>query len=303
MKKKLVFAALSLLLVMSVAACSKKNNEAIATMAGGKITTEDYYDKIKMQQNNQAVLQQMIISKVFVNKFGEKVSSEQVDEQYEKLAKQYGDKFEAQMKAAGLTKKSLKEKLKEELALKEGLIDNMDLTEEDLEKAWENFHPEVQGQLIMARNEEEIDQLKEEVSQPEADFGEIAKNKSADTTTKNDGGAVTFDSKTQTVPEAVKKVAFALQEGEISEPIEVKGKNNQGAVYYLVKLVKKQEKGDDREKFKKEVTEAAQDTKLNDQNFVTQTISKELKAANVKMKDSDLSDVLAKYMSKTKESS
>lgn len=51
------------------------------------------------------------------------------------------------------------------------------------------------------------------------------------------------------------------------------------------------------DKYKDQITEIAQNTLLNDSTFVAKTIGKELKAANVKMKDEDLADILSDYVS------
>ena len=58
--KKLLVAALGVLMAFSLAACSK----TVATTSGGKITESEYYNKMKETQSGKQVLQQMILDKV-----------------------------------------------------------------------------------------------------------------------------------------------------------------------------------------------------------------------------------------------
>jgi foldase protein PrsA len=65
MKKKLILAAVSALSVLTLAACSGGSSDEIATMKGGKITVEDFYKQAKTDQNNQSLIRQLIVLKVF----------------------------------------------------------------------------------------------------------------------------------------------------------------------------------------------------------------------------------------------
>ena len=129
MKKKLILAAVSALSVLTLAACSGSSSNEIATMKGGKITVEDFYEQAKTDQNNQSLIRQLIVLKVFDQKYGDDVTEKMIDKQYDQTAKQYGDsdKFESALEASGLTKKSYREQIRQQLALQEGLKANMDI--------------------------------------------------------------------------------------------------------------------------------------------------------------------------------
>ena len=192
--------------------------------------------------------------------------------------------------------KSYRAELKQQLALREGLKANMDITDEDMKTAWDSFHPEVEAQIIKVASEDDAKDVLEEVKKDDADFGEIAKEKSTDAATKEDGGTIKFDSTSSAVPNEVKTAAFDLKDGEISEVISATNTSTYTTEYYIVKMVKNQDKGNDMDKYKDDLTEIAQNTLLNDQTFVAATIGQELQAANVKMKDSDLADLLSDYI-------
>lgn len=296
MKKKLLLAAISAMSVLTLAACTQKTNTDIATMKGGKITVADFYDQAKNESANQTIVQTMIITKVFNEAYGDKVTEKMIDKEYNKVANQFGDSFEQQLKAANYTKKSFREQIKGQLAVQEGLKANIKLTDDDLKAAWDSYHPEVEAQIIQVASEDDAKSVKEEASKDGADFSKIAKEKSTDTTTKEDGGTVKFDSTSTTIPAEVQSAAFALKDGAISDPISVTNTSTYATSYYVVKMVKNQDKGNDMDKYEKKIKEVAQATKLSDSATTAKIIGKELKDANVKIKDDSFSNVLANYI-------
>ena len=297
MKKKLILAAVSAMSLFALAACGSSSEE-IATMKGGKITVQDFYDEAKTDSTNQSLIRQLIVLKVFDEKYGDKVTDDMIDEQFNSTAEQYGgsDTFESALESAGYTTKSYREQIKQQLSLQEGLKANMDITDEDMKTAWDSFHPEVEAQIIKVASEDDANDVLDAAKKDDADFGEIAKDKSTDTATAEDGGTIKFDSTSTTVPTEVKTAAFALKDGEISDVISATDTSTYTTSYYVVKMVKTQDKGNDMDKYKDELTEIAQNTLLNDSTFVASTIGTELQAANVKMKDSDLADLLSDYI-------
>ena len=56
MKKKLVAGAVTLLSVLTLAACTNGTNKDVVTMKGDTITVSDFYDEIKTNQGAQQVL-------------------------------------------------------------------------------------------------------------------------------------------------------------------------------------------------------------------------------------------------------
>ncbi|MDT2596294.1 peptidylprolyl isomerase [Enterococcus dongliensis] len=295
MKKKILLATAGLLSVIVLGACSGSSNQDIATMKGGKITVEDFYNEAKKEQNNQSLVRNMIIYKVFENAYGDKVTDKQVDKEYNKQSKQLGDSFESQLQSAGYTKKSYKEYLKQSLAFQEGLKAHVKITDKDLKTAWDSFHPEVTARIILASSEDDAKEIKKQLDD-KGDFAKIAKEKSQDTTTKKDGGQIKFDSQSSTVPTEVKEAAFKLKDGEVSDVITATDASTYQASYYIVKMEKNSSKGNDMDKYEKELKQIAEDTKMADQTFSSKVISKELKKANVKIKDDSFENILSDFL-------
>ena len=298
MKKKIVLATAGLLSVLVLGACSSSNSQEIATMKGGKLTVEDFYNEAKKEQTNQQLVRNMIIYDVFENAYGDKVTDKQIDKEYNKQAKQLGDSFESQLQSAGYTKSSYKEYLKQSLAFQEGIKSHIKLTDADKKAAWESFHPEVEARVILASSEDDANEIKKQLDDG-GDFAKIAKEKSQDTATKEDGGKIKFDSQSETVPSEVKEAAFALKDGEVSAVVSAMDASTYQTAYYIVKMEKNTPKGNDMSKYEKEVNEIAENTKMADQTFTSEVIGEELKKANVKIKDEAFDNILADFLGTT----
>lgn len=294
MKKKLILAAAGVFSVFALAACSGGSQD-IATMKGGTITVEDFYNKTKSSQQSQQLVQQMIVFKVFDQKYGKDVSEKEVQAKFDESKKSIEDQggnFVDQLKQAGLTEKSYKEQIKQSLAYQAGIKAHIKITDEDLKTAWESFHPEVEAQMIQVATEDEAKEIKKQLDDG-GDFTKIAKEKSTDTATKKDGGKVKFDSQTETIAPAVKEAAFKLKDGEVSEPIQATDATGYQSTFTIVKMVKNKEKGNDMTPYKKELKKIAETTKQNDSAFTQKVTSEVLTEANVKIKDDAFKDVLA----------
>ncbi|MDA9470467.1 peptidylprolyl isomerase [Enterococcus sp. 5H] len=294
MKKKLILAAAGIFSVFALAACSGGSQD-IASMKGGTITVDDFFNQVKTSQQSQQDVRNMIIYKVFEQKFGKDVSDKDVQAKYDEAkqnASDQGQNLEDQLKQYGYTEKSYKAAIKQQLAVEAGIESHIKITDEDLKTAWATFHPEVEAQLIQVATEDEAKEIKKQLDDG-GDFAKIAKEKSTDAATKEDGGKIKFDSQSETVPAQVQEAAFKLKDGQVSEPIQATDSTGYQTTYYIVKMVKNQDKGNDMEPYKKELTEIAKNNKKNDQEFVNKVISDELTAANVKIKDDAFKDVLA----------
>ncbi|KAF1303372.1 MULTISPECIES: peptidylprolyl isomerase [Enterococcus] len=296
MKKKILLAAVGAMSVFALAACSSKGNEEIASMKGSKITVADFYEEAKNESANQNLVRNMIIYKAFDDKYGDKVSDKAVDKEYNKQKDSMGDAFEQQLEAAGYTTKTFKEYLRQNLVLEAGLKANIKLTDADKKAAWESFHPEVEAQIIALASEDEAKDVLEKAKEKDADFAKLAKENSTDTATSEDGGTIKFDSQSTTPPAEVKTAAFELKDGEVSDVITATDATTYQTSYYVVKMVKNKDKGNDMEPYKDEIKEIAEQTKLSDSAFTSKIIGQTLKDANVKIKDDSFKDILSSYI-------
>ena len=304
MKKR--FLALAIVLGAGLlSGCTNAGEKTAVSYKGGTISEQEVMDSLKKMQGADSTVQQLIVYQVFEDKYGDDVSTKEVDSQYDQTKKQLGDSFDSQLKTAGYTEETFKDSIKQSLAFQEGLKKHIKLTDEDLKTAWKTFHPEVEAQIIQVASENDAKDVKKAADKGD-DFSKLAKDKSTDTTTKEDGGKVKFDSTTTTVPTEVKEAAFKLKDGQVSDVITSTNTSTYATEYYVVKMVKNQNKGNDMDKYKDQLKEIATETKLSDNTFTTKVIGEELKDANVKIKDDAFGNVLSAFTttsSSTKDSS
>lgn len=295
MKKR--FLALAIVLGTGLlSGCTNAGEKTAVSYKGGTISEQEVMDSLKKMQGADSAVQRLIVYQVFEDKYGDDVSTKEIDSQYDQTKKQLGDSFDSQLKSAGYTEQTFKDSIKQSLAFQEGLKKHIKLTDEDLKTAWESFHPEVEAQIIQVASEDDAKDVKKAADKGD-DFSKLAKDKSTDTTTKEDGGKVKFDSTTTTVPAEVKEAAFKLKDGQVSDVITSTNASTYTTEYYVVKMVKNQNKGNDMDKYKKELKEIATDTKLSDSTFQNKVIGEVLKDANVKIKDKDFENVLSTFTS------
>ena len=295
MKKR--FLALAIVLGTGLlSGCTNAGEKTAVSYKGGTISEQEVMDSLKKMQGADSAVQQLIVYQVFEDKYGDDVSTKEIDSQCNQTKKLLGDSFDSQLKSAGYTEQTFKDSIKQSLAFQEGLKKHIKLTDEDLKTAWESFHPEVEAQIIQVASEDDAKDVKKAADKGD-DFSKLAKDKSTDTTTKEDGGKVKFDSTTTTVPAEVKEAAFKLKDGQVSDVITSTNASTYTTEYYVVKMVKNQNKGNDMDKYKKELKEIATDTKLSDSTFQNKVIGEVLKDANVKIKDKDFENVLSTFTS------
>ncbi|MDT6542135.1 peptidylprolyl isomerase [Enterococcus faecium] len=295
MKKR--FLALAIVLGTGLlSGCTNAGEKTAVSYKGGTISEQEVMDSLKKMQGADSAVQQLIVYQVFEDKYGDDVSTKEIDSQYDQTKKQLGDSFDSQLKSAGYTEQTFKDSIKQSLAFQEGLKKHIKLTDEDLKTAWESFHPEVEAQIIQVASEDDAKDVKKAADKGD-DFSKLAKDKSTDTTTKEDGGKVKFDSTTTTVPAEVKEAAFKLKDGQVSDVITSTNASTYTTEYYVVKMMKNQNKGNDMDKYKKELKEIATDTELSDSTFQNKVIGEVLKDANVKIKDKDFENVLSTFTS------
>ena len=291
MKKKLVAGAVTLLSVVTLAACANGTNKDIVTMKGDTITVSDFYDEMKSNQGAQQVLFQMTINKVFEKEYGSKVSDKDVNKEFDKQKKQLGNQFDAYLAQQGLTEETAKKQIRSNMLLEYAVNQaaKKDIKESDYKAAFESYTPEVTAQIIKLDSEDKAKEVLEAAKAEGADFAQIAKENSTDTATKDKGGEVKFDSGTADIPSQVKEAAFKLDENGISDVITVSAGQNYSASYYIVK-------GSDWKKYEKRLKEIIVEGRKQDTNFIRSIIAKAMTDANIKVKDDAFKSTFNQYL-------
>ena len=299
MKKKFVAGAVTLLSVVTLAACAKGGSDKdIVTMKGDTITVGDFYDEIKNNQGAQQYLFQMTINKVFEKEYGSKVSDKDVEKKVDEQKKQLGEAFKSYLTQQGLTEETNKQQIRSNLLL-EYAVDqaiSKELTDEAYKKAFESYTPEITANVIKLDSEEKANEVLASVKAEGADFAQIAKENSTDASTKEKGGEIKFDSGTTTVPTRVKEAASKLDVNGISDVVIDPASQKSAGAYYIVKVTKKEEKGSDWKKYEKRLKEILTAERKNDANFIRSIIAKAMTNANIKVKDDAFKATFNQYM-------
>lgn len=299
MKKKIVAGAVTLLSVVTLAACAKGGSDKdIVTMKGDTITVGDFYDEIKHNQGAQQYLFQMTINKVFEKEYGSKVSDKDVEKKVDEQKKQLGEAFNSYLTQQGLTEETNKQQIRSNLLL-EYAVDqaiSKELTDEAYKKAFESYTPEITANVIKLDSEEKANEVLASVKAEGADFAQIAKENSTDASTKEKGGEIKFDSGTTTVPTRVKEAASKLEVNGISDVVIDPASQKSAGAYYIVKVTKKEEKGSDWKKYEKRLKEILTAERKNDANFIRSIIAKAMTNANIKVKDDAFKATFNQYM-------
>ena len=196
----------------------------------------------------------------------------------------------------GLTTSTFKQQIKSNLLLKAAVRDYSHITNKQINKQWKSYQPKATTAeiLVGSRSEAEdiINQLNSASGNKFNTFKKLAKKKSTDSSNKNNGGRVpAFDNTDTQLDSAYKKAAFKLKTGEYTtEPV----KTDSGyQVIYMINHPAKGLKSDHIADLKDQIVEE----NMNNTTFLHNVVSKVLKKGNVSIKDNDLKNVLADYLS------
>ncbi|MFD1466376.1 peptidylprolyl isomerase [Lapidilactobacillus mulanensis] len=296
--KKLVLAAASLVAVVTLAGCSSKT---VVSMKGGKITQDEYYKEMKKSTSGQSTLQTMIITKALEDQYGSKVAKSKVTKEFNTFKKEYGSNFSSVLASNSLTASQLKDNIRTNMLTEAALKDSKKITAKKLAAQWKTYEPKVEVQYILTKTKAEGEAVIKELDAAEnttANFGKVAKEKSTDTTTKDNQGKLgtTFDDTDTSLNSDFKTAAFKLKTGEYTKaPV----KTSDG--YQVIRMIKNPGKG------KQSDHTAALKTRiyntwLSDSTVMQKVLAKVIKKANVDIKDSDLKDVLSSYTSSSSSS-
>ncbi|HEP1818686.1 TPA: peptidylprolyl isomerase PrsA [Streptococcus suis] len=304
--KKILAGAVTLFATVTLAACTSTADKDIITMKGNTITVTEFYEQVKTNSSAQQVLLSMVISNVFEEQYGDKVSDSEVTEAYEKMAEQYGDSFATALASAGLTQETYKEQIRTnklvEYAVKQAA--EKELTDENYKAAYEAYTPEVTARIIKLDDEAKAKEVLASAQAEGADFAKLAKDNSTDSETKEKGGKIKFDSTSTTVPAEVQSAIFALNAGQVgASVVTVVDMTTYTTSYYVVKLEAKSEKSTKWEDYKDKLKEIILAQKQNDSAFVATVLKDALSKANVKVKDPAFQNLLSQYVTTSESSS
>lgn len=275
--------------VLALGACSNDsaaNDEVIATSKVGDITQNDLYEEMKASIGDQA-FQLLMIEKVLSSKY--KVTEDEVNAQLEADKKQYGDNFETIIAQQGYTESSYKKFLELNLMQEKALIEDVDVTEDEIKAEYENIKNEIQARHIVVEDEETAKKVKSEIESGK-DFAEAAKEYSVEQAAQTTGGDLGWFNKSTNMDPQFLEGAFALEEGVLSDPI------LSSFGYHIIEVTDKREIEESYEDKKAELEKQLKLAKADTSALLTK-VAKMMKDADIKIKDEDLKTALDEFLS------
>ncbi|MDZ5606052.1 peptidylprolyl isomerase [Bacillus pseudomycoides] len=283
MKKTIAALSFSLALTIGLVGCSSSGSEVIVKTDAGNITKDDLYEVLKTS-NGATVLESLIEEKLLSTKY--KISNEELNKAFNEIKSQYGsdDEFELALTSNGYADAaSFKEQLELSLLQEKAATEGVKTSEKKL-KAYYNENKTnyeyVTASHILVSTEEEATEIKQQLDDG-ADFAKLAKEKSTDTTSGEQGGSLGEFTRNEMVTEFA-EAAFKQEVGTISDPV----KTDYG--YHIIKVTKHDQKkyNDVKEQVKKDYLSA-------NAKSIDDVIEKLKKSKNVEIMDKDLKKQLS----------
>jgi len=220
-----------------------KGKTVVASVNGADITKDQLYDAM-LEAGGTTTVNSLIMYEVVGQEAKKEkitVSEADIDKEVENIKKSYGseDGFNQMLTQYNLTLEALRKEMVPQVQLTKLLTPKVNVTDQEVKDFYEankasmSTPEQVRASHILVKTKEEADAIEKELKGG-ADFAALAKEKSTDTGSKENGGDLNFFGKGQMVPE-FEEAAFKLKVGEISEPV----KSNYG--YHIIKVTEKKE--------------------------------------------------------------
>ncbi len=212
--KKVLLAATVATSIFALSACGSTDmDSAIVTSDAGEIAVSEFYETLKAQSSAGTILEQMVTTQVFLDKF--EVSDEDVEAELATYKEQYGDDFETVIQYYGyVDEDDFATAIRGNLAIRQAIEET--ITDEDVEEAAAALR--IEASHILVDDEETAQEVIEKLNDGE-EFADLAAEYSTDTTTAESGGELGYISEGEMVDEFW-EAASALAVDEISDPVE-----------------------------------------------------------------------------------
>lgn len=282
-KKVLSVAGIALASTVMLTACSGNKLSDVATYKGGKVSGQDAYSALKFNQQNQAIVKNLAILDVYNSVYGNKISDSKVNDVLKKYKSNYesDSKFEEALKTSGYTEKTFKEYLKKQLAYEYGVKKNMKVTDAEIKAEWEKYQPNQNVKLMVFTDENAAKEAKDKLNNNE-DFDKVASEKSASKKTD-----YTMNYTDTVVPDNIKEAIYKLNNNDVTDVLTYEDQTSGQKIYYIAKMVKKQDKPKSMDKVKNDLIDTIKATNFANGTGVDAIVRQELAKQNFKVMDDD----------------
>lgn len=283
--KKWALSALTFAVAATLAACAD-NSETVATSKAGDVTKDELYDAMK-DYVGEETLQRLIIVDLLEAEVGENEYYAEADAEARSTMANYGgeDQFMYVLSQSGFS--SVKD-YTDQLYMNKLLVDvvkaRTEFTDEEAQAYYDAIEPTIQASHILVDDEALAKDIIKKLDSG-ADFAELAKEYSSDSSAENGGDLGSFG-RGKMVAE-FETAAFALKDGEYTkEPVQSQ------FGYHIIKRTGTDEK----EAFDAETVKGQMmDEVLADYAKLQEIMVALVEEADVKIKDEDLKGAMDSY--------
>lgn len=185
------------------------------------------------------------------------------------------------MKTSGYTEKTFKEYLKKQLAYEYGVKKNMKVTDDEIKAEWEKYQPNQNVKLMVFTDENAAKEAKDKLNNNE-DFDKVASEKSASKKTD-----YTMNYTDTVVPDNIKEAIYKLNNNDVTDALTYEDQTSGQKIYYIAKMVKKQDKPKSMDKVKNDLIDTIKATNFANGTGVDAIVRQELAKQNFKVMDDD----------------
>lgn len=287
-----------MLSTLTLAACANNSSNAEGNIVTGEniaISNEDFMKELK-DTAGESILSRMILTELFTKEVGEP-KYKQLDQAADAAVKtskaQIGeDGFNNLLQQMGVgTEEDYQNNLLFYSLMNEVLPNYIEITDEELKQAYEDYQPETEVSHILVDDEEKAKELIERAKNGE-DFAELAKENSTDDQTKDNGGSLGKLDNTgiMQLQEPFRNAMKDIEVGQIGdEPVQT------SFGYHVIKIDSREDKpalDNIRDDLQKQIT--AQKAQ-QDNVAVTKALKKLVDKYKVEVTDDDLKSVMDQF--------
>lgn len=283
--KKWALSALTLAAAATLAGCAD-NSETVATSKGGDVTRDELYEAMK-EYIGEETLERLIIVDLLETEVGENDFAAEADAEARSTMANYGgeEQFMYILSQSGFSSvQDYTDQLYMNKLLVEVVKSRTEFTDEEVQAFYDAIEPNIQASHILVEDEELAKDLIKQLDEG-ADFAELAKEHSTDTSAENGGELGSFG-RGKMVAE-FEEAVFALKDGEYTkEPVQSQ------FGYHIIKRTATDEK----EAFDAETVKGQMmDEALADYTKLQQVMTELVEEADVDIKDDDLEGAMDNY--------
>ncbi|WP_338554200.1 peptidylprolyl isomerase [Paenibacillus sp. KS-LC4] len=203
------------------------SNAAVATVNKVDITKEDLYEEM-LKSGGKTTLDNLITQQLITQEAKASnvtVTDADIDEEINTLKASFGtdEQFNAALAQYGVTLESLRKDAETQVKIRKLLEPSITITDDQVKETYEQNKAsygtgeEIKASHILVATQEEADAILKELKAG-GDFATLAKEKSTDPGTKDNGGDLGFFGKGVMDP-AFEEAAFALEVDQISDVV------------------------------------------------------------------------------------